>query len=287
MATNKKRWIPWSRGDLSKAFQARKASKRRTTFFILGVCAVVGWAYIFLFSDLFIINTVIVEGVENLDPIDVHREVLATLDKRGGWTPWSKRHMLFVNERELENQLKDRLFVSNITVDKKGRNILRLKIEERVKNFILHSRQQYAWVDHQGVVTQQLSTEEKRNAQALLLGQRSPDNSEPPIIKRNLNEDVSSGFQVFSGTEAKKWISLAEQLKALNVAYREFEPPGVSSTIMKVLSKEGYELLMDITVPLDIQIATYNAFLKAKPKDIDQVEYIDVRVPGRVYLKEI
>jgi len=191
------------------------------------------------------------------------------------------------DELELENLLKDRLFVSNVTVDKKGHNILRLKVEERVKNFILHSKQQYVWVDHQGVVTQQLSTDEKSHVQALLLGQRSPDNSEPPIIKRNLDDEASSGFQVFSGNEAKKWISLVEQLRALNVSYREFEPPGVSSTIMKVLSKEGYELLMDITVPLDIQLETYNAFLKAKPKDVDQVEYIDVRVPGRVYLKEI
>jgi len=248
---------------------------------------VVGWSYVLFFSDLFIINTIIVEGVENLDPIDVHREVLATMDKRGGWRPWPKRHMFFLNELELENLLKDRLFVSNVTVDKKGHNILRLKVEERVKNFILHSKQQYVWVDHQGVVTQQLSTDEKSHVQALLLGQRSPDNSEPPIIKRNLDDEASSGFQVFSGNEAKKWISLVEQLRALNVSYREFEPPGVSSTIMKVLSKEGYELLMDITVPLDIQIETYNAFLKAKPKDVDQVEYIDVRVPGRVYLKEI
>lgn len=222
-----------------------------------------------------------------MDPIDVHREVLAALDERGEWRPWSKRHMFFVSEEDLERRLNERLFVSSITVDKSKNNILRLKIEERVKNFVLHSRQQYAWVDYQGVVTQELTVEEKRHVQALLLGQRSPDNSEPPVIKRNLDEIVSSGFQVFTGGEAKKWIELGDQLRSLNVSYREFEPPGVSSTIMKVLSKEGYELLMDVTVPLDIQIATYNAFLKAKPKDVDQVEYIDVRVPGRVYLKEI
>lgn len=253
---------------------------------ILGICAVIGWAYVLFFSDLFIINQTVVEGVENLDPIDVHREVLTTLDERGEWRPWPKRHIFFLNEEHLRNQLKERLFVSNVTVDKQGRNILRLKIEERVKNFVLHSHQQYAWVDYQGVVTQELTTEEKKNVQALLLGHRPPKLSEPPVIKQNLDELISSGYQVFASADAKKWIGLAERLRALNLSYREFEPPGVSSTIMTVLSEEGYDVLMDVTVPLDIQVATYKAFLKAKPDDIDQVEYVDVRVPKRVYLKE-
>lgn len=286
MSRNSKKWIPWSSGDLTRVFQARKASKRRTTFLILGVCAVVGWSYVFFFSDLFIVNATEVEGVHNLDPIDVHREVLSILDERGEWRPWPKRHIFFINTDKLRQELMDRLFVSNVTVDKKGRNVLRLKIEERVKNFVLHSGQQYAWVDYQGVVTQELTLDEKKHVQALLLGQRSPDPSEPPVIKRNLDEPVSSGFQAFSGDEAKRWISMSERLEALNVSYREFEPPGVSSTLMKVLSAEGYDVLMDVTIPLDMQAATYEAFLKAKPKDVGQVEYLDVRTPGRVYLKE-
>ena len=287
MTTHRKRWIPWSSGDLTKAFQARRASKRRTTFLILSVCAIVGWSYVLFFSDLFIVSETQVEGVENLDPIDVHREVLASLDERGGRRPWPKRHIFFLDERELQNKLKDRLFVSSVTVDKSGRNILRLKIEERLKKFVLHSRQQYAWVDYQGVVTKELSMEEKKHVQALLLGHRSSKSSEPPVIKRNLDELVSSGYQAFSSNEAKEWISMAERLRDLNVSYREFEPPGTSSTIMKVLTEEGYDVLIDVTVPLDIQIATYNAFIKAEPVEAGQVEYIDVRVPRRVYLKEI
>ena len=78
---------------------------------ILSICAVVGWSYVLFFSDLFIINNTIVEGIENLDPIDVHREVLATLDERGEWRPWPERHMFFVNEDKLRDQLMERLFV--------------------------------------------------------------------------------------------------------------------------------------------------------------------------------
>jgi len=275
-----------SHGDLTRAFRERRASKRQTVFVILGIFAVVGWLYIFFISDFFIVNSVQVEGIKNLDPVDVNREVLAILDSREGWRPWPKRHLLFINTEELKTKLNDRLFVANVTVDKKLRNVLRLKIEERAKRFVLHSKQQYAWIDLQGVVTDELTLDEKKNVQARLLGQRVADPDEPPVIKRNLDEMVSSGYSVFSNTESKESISVSEQLMGLGLAYREIEPPGASSTLMKVLSPQGQEVLMDVTVPLDLQVQTYLAFIQAKPKGLENAEYIDVRVPGRVYLKE-
>ena len=55
---------------------------------------------------------------------------------------------------------------------------------------------------------------------------------------------------------------------------------------MKVLGPQGQEVLMDVMIPLDLQVRTYLAFIQAKPKGLKNAEYIDVRVPGRVYLKE-
>ena len=286
MSRSSKRWIPMSHGDLTRAFRERRASKRQTVFVILGIFAVIGWLYVFFISDFFIVHSVQVEGIKNLDPVDVNREVLAILDSREGWRPWPKRHLLFINTEELKTKLNDRLFVANVTVDKKLRNVLRLKIEERAKRFVLHSKQQYAWIDLQGVVTDELTLDEKKNIQARLLGQRVADSDEPPVIKRNLNEMVSSGYSVFSNTESKKFISVSEQLMGLGLAYREIEPPGASSTLMKVLGPQGQEVLMDVMIPLDLQVRTYLAFIQAKPKGLKNAEYIDVRVPGRVYLKE-
>lgn len=275
-----------SHGDLTRAFRERRASKRKTVFIILGIFAVIGWLYVFFMSDFFLVNEVQVEGIQNLDPVDVNREVLAILDSREGWRPWPKRHLLFINTEDLKARLNDRLFVTKVTVDKQFRNVLRLKVEERAKRFVLHSKQQYAWIDLQGVVTDELTLDEKKNVQARLLGQRPASPDEPPVIKRNLDELVSSGYDVFSSDEPKEFIRMSEQLMTLGLAYREIEPPGASSSLMKVLSPQGYEVLMDVTAPLDLQVQTYLAFIQAKPKNVENVEYVDVRVPGRVYLKE-
>lgn len=280
-----KRRVRLEAGDVNRGLRRAKSAKRRVVFTLLGLGAIFGWTYLVFISDVFSVNAVEVRGVKDLDPVDITREVFDILDARAEFRPWPPRHAWFINEEELERTLKQRLFVLNAAVEKSYGNILRLSVEERVKRVIFHSHQQYFWLDLEGIATEELSPEEKRDAQARLLGHRLVRADEPPIIKRDLDEFVAPGFVLTDQNEARAWIGLSEQLGAAGLVYREFEPPTASSSLFKVLSIEGYTVLMDITAPIESQVHTYQAFIKNKPEDLGQPEYIDVRVPGRVYFK--
>jgi hypothetical protein len=170
-------------------------------------------------------------------------------------------------------------------VDKSYGNILRLSIEERSKRFVFHSHKQYFWVDLHGVATDELTPDEMHDVQTRLIGARPIRADEPMVIKRDLDDTINAGYVVADPEQAKEWIKLADQVKAQNFAYRELEPPTASSSLMKVLSPEGFNVLMDVTSPLDLQIKTYQAFIQNKPDNLGKPNYVDVRVPGRVYLK--
>lgn len=253
---------------------------------MLGAVAIIGWPYVLFMSDAFTVNAVEVRGVKTMDPVEVTREVFQILDKRGAWRPWPARHAWFIDGNVLANELKDHLFVANVIVDKSYNNVLRLSIEERSKKMIFHSHRQYFWVDISGIALEELSAEEMKTAQARLLGQRLATNDDPPIIKQDLDDTISNGFILADSRRAKEWIKLAEDLKSYKLLYREIEPPTASSTLFKVLSHEGYDVLMDITAPLELQVKTYLGFIKTKPAGLKPLDYVDVRVPGRVYLKE-
>lgn len=272
-------------GDINRDLRKARSSKRRAVFVIMGAAAVFGWTYLVFISDVFSVNAVEVRGAKDLDPLDITREIFAVLDEREGFRPWPERHSWFINRKHLEEKLKQRLFVLNASVDNSYGNVLRLSIEERVKRVVFHSRQQYFWLDLQGVVTEALTDEEKRDVQARLLGHRPVRSDEPPVIKRNLDEPVAAGYVLTEPNETRGWIELSEKLASTGFSYREFEPPTASSSLFKVLSVEGYTVLMDVTAPIVSQVHTYQAFIKNKPKDLGEPEYIDVRVPGRVYLK--
>lgn len=272
-------------GDVNRGLQQAKSTRRGAVFLILGGGAIFGWIYLVFMSDVFSVNAIEVRGAKNLDPMDIAREVFDLIDARQDFRPWPPRHAWFIDRVALEEELKNRLFVLNATVDKSYSNVLRLSVEERVKRMVFHSHQQYFWLDLQGIATEELSSDEKRDIQSRLLGQRPIRSDEPPVIKQDLDDPVDVGFVLTDQSGAREWIGLAEKLGLAGLAYRELEPPTASSSLFKILSVEGYKVLMDITAPIESQVRTYQAFIKNKPKDIGQPEYIDVRVPGRVYLK--
>lgn len=272
-------------GDVNRGLRRAKNSRRSVVFFLLGCGALLGWLYLIFASDAFAISSVEVRGLKNMDPVEVTKTVYDVLDERGGGLPWPARHAWFVDRTRLARELSTRLFATNVIVDKSYSSILRLSIEERSKRVVFHSHKQYFWLDTQGVATDELTTDERLNIQSRLLGTRPIHLDEPPVVKRDLDQDVSKGTNIASLQEAREWIKLAEDVKALNLVYREIEPPQATSTLFKVLSSEGHVVLMDITAPLDLQVRTYQEFVRSASKDMGKPQYIDVRVPGRVYLK--
>lgn len=274
----------YSSGDWNRAARAERWNKRTAVFGMLAITAIVGWAYVLLMSPLFMVNDIQISGIKTMDPLEVTKETFQVLDSRGGGPDWLKRHIWFINREDLQNQLKDRIFAANVTVDKSWPNVLRLTIEERSKRMIFHSKQQYFWVDLQGVTTAELTADEKHDAQARLLGQHAAQSGDAPIIKHNFDDPIAIGYGVTDMRGAREWLDLADQLTKNGMPYREVEPPDASSTRFNVLSNDGYDVVMDITTPIDLQVQTYLAFKSAKT-DLKGVDYVDVRVPGRVTLK--
>jgi len=271
----------WSRAPIRE----QKTSSVRITFIFLGLACTIGWLYTIFISDLFLVRHIEATGLVSMDELDVKREVLAILDERGGWRPWSARHIWFIDVDFVEEELKRRLFASQVAVDKSYTGILRLKIEERSNKLILHSRQQYLWVDLQGMITRELTLGEQKNVQALILGQRQMLPTETPIIHYSVDELLAPGYSVAPSETVKGWITTATELAKGGFLFREIDIETPSSTTARVINDSGYSVLVDMSVPLENQIRAYKAFVESKPKDIKVTEYLDVRVPGRIYVK--
>lgn len=281
-----RRSVRYRNSELNDFLRSRSFSRRDTVFGLFGIIAVIGWSYVILMSDALQINEVRATGLQALDETDVTKEVFRILDDRQQWRPWPKRHSWFLDEKALETVLRERLFAANVTVKKHFGQSIDITVEERAKRIIFHSRQQYAWVDLHGIVTSELNDTEKKDAQARLLGHRKANANDAPIVKRNLDEGISQGFTTGDIREVKEWIELHDSLRKAGMEFREFTPPTVSSTQLEVLAQNGEEVIMDITASIDMQVKTYQSFKKTDEGEKKLYDYIDVRVPGRVYVKE-
>ena len=260
------------------------SSGTRRVFYFIGLFSVFGWLYVFFVSDLFSIDQIDVTGLKSLDAVDVNREVYALLDQRRGWRPWSTRQIWFIDEKKLADELKTQLFAENVTVDKKSTHILRLIVEERTSKLIFHSHKQYVWVDLQGLVTSELTKVERQTVQSRLLGQRLPNPLEPPVVHKDLDELIAVGYRVAESSQVKSWIQITSEIMDNGIPYREFNIPDNDKNTAAIVSPDGYPVYVDIEKPLEPQLKTYKAFKEART-NFKVSEYLDVRIPGRIYYK--
>lgn len=265
---------------------AAQGSGRRIFFVFLGVVSVIGWSYVFFVSDAFMLKDVEVRGVKTLDPVEVKREVYDVIDSRPHpfWQP--ARHTWFLRAEELEPLLKERLFAERVTVDNPSKNILRLLVEERSRRSILRTSSQWLWIDMQGVILDALSPKESQDADNRLLGKPATVTADAPIVYINREKPFHVGESIQIG-DMRAWLDVALEMKKQGIAYREIEPPTEASSTQLVLkTAEGYDVWFDTSSDtLKTQIEAYRAFQKQKPKDVQVHEYVDVRIPGRVYVK--
>lgn len=261
-------------------------SKRRIVFLLLASFAGIGWIHLIFVSDWLSVREIRAESLKQLEQADVAREVFVLLDERGGWRPWPARHAWFIDRQGLKQKLQHQLFAEFVSVDKINNNVLRLKIEERSKRFILHSHQQYVWVDLNGIITTELTFDERRDAQSRLLGHRVSRLDDAPVIHVDQDQILHVGENVAFGDDVRWWIQSAKQIMKEGFFYREMIPPErPSSTTATFVAQEGYGVLIDLHDPLAPQVRSYLAFLQSHRMKTKVAEYVDIRIPGKVYVK--
>ncbi len=261
-------------------------TSRRIFFLFLFVVAVIGWLYLFLAGEALSIHRVEASGLKTLDPVDVSREVFDALDHQPHpfWRP--ARQAWFVDRERLAKALKSRLFAENVTVDKSYGSVLRLKIEERARGVILHSHQQYFSMNLQGLIVNEVPPSERTIIQARLLGQRLMDPDDAPIIHRNLDDVLVPGTRIAAPQDVQGWMDITSQIKKQGVMYREMEPPEESSsTRLIITSSDGFPVWVDTHDGLEAQLNAYKVFFAQKPRGLVVKEYVDLRVPGKVFVK--
>jgi hypothetical protein len=258
--------------------------RRRTVTIFFAIIAILGWIYFFLFSDTFIVNGIEISGIQRLRRGEVEKVVYTILDQQRIW-PIRSRNIFSIPRSDLENLLKDQLYAEKVAVDKKYPNILRLKVQERQSSVIVIINGTSFEVDHRGDVTRILSEGEARSLQA---SSNSPNRgpSQIPVLSILNATTTPTGGDVFvTENQMQRWLNLFEGLQKRGFGYRgaSIESPESTKVVLDLF--EPYRAYFDLLTPLNAQVDSYYAFIKEKKSDMVIYDYIDARIPGRIYYK--
>ena len=254
----------------------------------IGVCIALGAisaaAVWFLFvSHFWSISEIEVYGAPDADRGDVEQASYAAMDN-SSWKPWDKRNIFFVNASSVAMTVQQKLFAQSVTVEKDYPNILRLNVVERQRSVVLYSHGQQLLVDTSGAIAG--STDERTGAymESLLSGKITADANKLPLIVVDLDQNVSS-TQVTDEATVKLWIESYRALMQGGVRFRYMAFDRPDSSLARLKAPDNTDVLVDLDLPLAPQIATYTVFTDNKKKTDIVTQYIDVRVPGKIFVK--
>lgn len=240
--------------------------------------------WFFFYSGYFDIKKIEISPLQVLRTEAIEGEIGAYFNGPKQW-PWGNRNIFSLNQEKIKKDLMDKFFVENVFVDKSYPNILRLKIIERQRSVVLITKNNMYVVDDYGVVTDFADATTTSVTRQYLISP-SPVNTPKEIYVITSVTTTYDKNQTFTdSTMVRKWLDMAKKLRDAGIWFKGLDIGLEPSGTISIILKENKNVLFELDDTLDTQIETLRAFLATKPK-LDQIyEYIDVRVPGKIYFK--
>lgn len=221
--------------------------------------------YVIIISPIFQIRTIKIVGNSVVSESDLKRAVEDSLSS----SPLS-RNILFVNSGQLATQLKSQnQQIATVQVDKQFPSTLKITIHEQAPELLWRS----------GTSTYVVSDD------GHAYSQNSQNNSGLITVVDGSNVPVSLG-QALVPTQFVQFVkSLKSKLNPLGVTPAQLSVGETTSEIL-VATSSGYSIRFDTTRSIDDQIADLKATLETLKKQNKKItEYIDLRIPGKVFYK--
>ncbi len=247
-----------------KGKTSSSVDQRATRALILVAALSIICLAVVLFSPLFWLRNVSIQGAKKIDPDSIAEVAKNTSTRDFAFLRSSSLAVL--NESAVENALMKKFpDIAAVSVSKRWPGSLNVQIEERSSVLNWQTGTEYYRIDQEGIAFEK-RTEPPEKGDRLVIDLASlPVEVGKPVVGRNFIATINDLNKAFT----EKGITV----KHFEVVDTTFE--------VRVITDRGFYVLVDATRSAENQAEAAVSVLKsAKP-----AAYIDVRVPGRAYVR--
>jgi len=224
-------------------------------------------------SPQFRVEEPIVTGSERITSeavADAIKPLLAGL--RWGVTPANA--LLSAPSDAIEKKITESFTgVADVSVHKELPNVLKITVTERVPIAIWSAAGQFFFVDERGIAFDEIVRSESR------------DVSLPVVVDERHRATVEGDRVMTEETQIFVRDVFAGITREAGVGINFFVAPSRLAPDLTLVTSDGWKIQFDTSQQAAVQIATLTEILKTQVKDRSTLEYIDLRIPGRVFIQ--
>ncbi|MDO8669599.1 MAG: hypothetical protein Q7K65_04875 [Candidatus Buchananbacteria bacterium] len=246
----------------------KEAGSGFNTKLYLKIILAIFLVYVIIYSDLFKIQTIEVNGAELINQIELEQIVDEQLNT-WRWFVLPQKNLLFVSKKKIAEAISKKYGLDNIEINRGWKKIT-INIKEKISYLIINSNEKLFFTDKQGIVIREVPEEEKDK----YLG-------EFPIL--NTTQEINIGTEALSPQMVDFILRLDEKIKSFNIEIKNYESGGL--TEVTLITKIGWRAHFDINNNFDTSIENLQMVLNQKVKDQNSLEYIDLKFGDKIYYK--
>jgi cell division septal protein FtsQ len=238
-------------------------------FFVLlvSIYAVLFW------SNLFKVKEPVILGAGRVPQQAIETTVASLIDgTRWGLIP--RNALLGVSSGEIAHAVEQvSPAIKEVEVRKELPNVLKINITEREPLAIWSAAGRFFFIDERGIAYDEIVRSESR------------DVSLPVIVDERHRETVQNDRVITEQALGFVRETYEGLTRLAGVGVNFYIAPSRLAPDLILVTSEGWKVLFDATQPASTQVTTLSEVLKEQVKDRKNLEYIDLRVSGRVFVK--
>ncbi len=294
---------------MKRPFYRRKVRrKRKVIFLILTLFLLGGIFYSLFFSQIFRIEKFLISGGRSIDSDQLGKTISSFLSSR--WFVFTANNFFILKEAELEEIiLSEHRRIEGADIQKKFPNSLKIEIKEKNLNLIWCQKESKDEVISEEDIEMSdvelpisLTLEERK---CFYLDQNGMVFGKPfGIDLENLEKEKLINSPFILVEEEGRISNLEERIVAPELVYSIFQ---IKTTLPKIAglrmtkgnivpnsageihieTEEGWQVYFDTTRDITSQVKVLDLVLREKitKEEREALEYIDLRVRGRIYYK--
>lgn len=252
---------------------ARRVKARRLIFLILAVVVAVVAMGIFMFSDRFKVNRIIVVGNDSVSDERVEEQINSDQDGTV-WGIFPRSNIFFFNtERAAARLMEEIVQIRQVKVTRQMPDTLKVYIEEREPALVWVTGEREYYLDLEGVISKEL----RGNPEFSL-----------PTLRDESNREVQTKEKLVAKSFVDFAVSLANTFQSeTGLEYEELSTPAPISREIRVRTAFGWYIYFTSERTLQSQyqklLLILNKELKKGQKE--KLEYVDLRIKDKIFYK--
>jgi cell division septal protein FtsQ len=230
--------------------------------------------YVVLFwTGLFKVSQPVILGATRVSQEAVEAAV-APLIKGTRWWLIPRNALLGISSGEIASVVESvSPAIKEVEVRKELPDVLKINITEREPLAIWSAAGRFFFIDERGIAYDEIVRSESR------------DVSLPVIVDERHRETAQNDRVITEQALAFVRETYEGLTRMAGVGVNFYIAPSRLAPDLILVTSEGWKVLFDATQPASVQVTTLSEVLKEQVKDRNNLEYIDLRVSGRVFVK--